>query len=104
MTGEISTLGEVISVGGIREKLTACKNHKINTVIVPFSNEKNFNKLPDQFKAGFKIYFVKNIDEVYRIAFTDEDLSDIRCVEVPDDLTLEIPMIDEPGNIENELF
>ena len=38
MTGEITTLGEVISIGGVREKLTACKNHNITQVILPLSN------------------------------------------------------------------
>ncbi len=41
MTGEITTLGEVISIGGVREKLTACKNHEINRVILPLSNRKH---------------------------------------------------------------
>jgi len=41
MTGEITTLGEVISIGGVREKLTACKNHEISRVILPLSNKKN---------------------------------------------------------------
>jgi ATP-dependent Lon protease len=50
MTGEISTLGEVISIGGVREKLTACKNHNISRVILPISNKRNVLKLPDEFK------------------------------------------------------
>lgn len=41
MTGEITTFGEVISIGGVREKLTACKNHKISRVILPLSNQRN---------------------------------------------------------------
>ena len=45
MTGEITTLGEVISIGGVREKLTACKNHQITRVILPLSNKKNVKKL-----------------------------------------------------------
>jgi ATP-dependent Lon protease len=39
MSGEVTTLGEVISIGGIREKLTACKNYNISTVILPISNK-----------------------------------------------------------------
>lgn len=58
MTGEITTLGEVISIGGVREKLTACKNHNINRVILPFSNKKHVKKLPEDFKKGFTIYYV----------------------------------------------
>lgn len=76
MTGEITTLGEVVSIGGVREKLTACKNHNITRVILPYSNKKHFEKLPSEFKEGFQIFFVKNISDVYRICFT-EDFSGI---------------------------
>jgi ATP-dependent Lon protease len=57
MTGEISTLGEVIAIGGVREKLTACKNHNITRAILPYSNKKEFEALPEEFKEGFTIYF-----------------------------------------------
>lgn len=72
MTGEISTLGEVIAIGGVREKLTACKNHNITRVILPYSNKKDFEKLPIEFKEGFEVFFCKNIEEVYRLCFTDD--------------------------------
>lgn len=62
MTGEITTLGEVISIGGVREKLTACKNHRINRVLLPLSNKKNVKKLPEEFKRGFTIFYVTNIE------------------------------------------
>jgi len=61
LTGEISTLGEVISIGGVREKLTACKNHNITRVVLPLSNKKHVSKLPEEFKDGFTIFYVKNI-------------------------------------------
>jgi len=61
MTGEITTLGEVISIGGVREKLTACKNHNITRIILPLSNKKNVKKLPEEFKRGFTVFYVTNI-------------------------------------------
>lgn len=73
MTGEITTLGEVISIGGVREKLTACKNHQINKVILPLSNRKNVAKLPDEFKRGFTIFYVREISQVYEICFNTEE-------------------------------
>ena len=73
MTGEITTLGEVISIGGVREKLTACKNHNITRVILPASNRKNVTKLPDEFKKGFTIYYVNSIRQLYSIAFPEGD-------------------------------
>lgn len=72
MTGEITTLGEVISIGGVREKLTACKNHQITRVILPLSNRKHVSKLPDEFKKGFTIFYVKNINQAYKICFDAE--------------------------------
>ena len=72
MTGEITTLGEVISIGGVREKLTACKNHQITRVILPLSNKKNVKKLPDEFKKGFTIFYVKNVDQLYNICFNQD--------------------------------
>jgi predicted ATP-dependent protease len=73
MTGEITTLGEVISIGGVREKLTACKNHQINKVILPLSNKKNVTKLPDEFKRGFTIFYVKDISQVFKVCFDTEE-------------------------------
>jgi len=75
MTGEITTLGEVITIGGVREKLTACKNHNISRVVLPLSNKKNVKKLPDEFKRGFTIYYVKNISQLYEIAFPKDEFN-----------------------------
>lgn len=75
MTGEITTLGEVISIGGVREKLTACKNHRINRVILPLSNKKNVKKLPEEFKKGFTVFYVTNIEQLYHICFELEPTS-----------------------------
>jgi len=75
MTGEITTLGEVITIGGVREKLTACKNHNITRVILPASNKKNVKKLPDEFKKGFTIYYVRDIKQLYAVCFADPDMS-----------------------------
>lgn len=74
MTGELTTLGEVISIGGVREKLTACKNHNISRVILPLSNKKHVTKLPEEFKKGFTIFYVKDISQVYKICFESEEM------------------------------
>jgi ATP-dependent Lon protease len=75
MTGEITTMGEVISIGGVREKLTACKNHRINRVVLPLSNRKNVKKLPEEFKKGFTIFYVTNIEQLFNICFKLEPTS-----------------------------
>eukprot|EP00352_Strombidinopsis_acuminata_P003031 CAMPEP_0176401526 /NCGR_PEP_ID=MMETSP0126-20121128/48504_1 /TAXON_ID=141414 ORGANISM="Strombidinopsis acuminatum, Strain SPMC142" /NCGR_SAMPLE_ID=MMETSP0126 /ASSEMBLY_ACC=CAM_ASM_000229 /LENGTH=180 /DNA_ID=CAMNT_0017778507 /DNA_START=2615 /DNA_END=3157 /DNA_ORIENTATION=+ len=78
MTGEISTLGEVISIGGVREKLTACKNHDITRVVLPISNKKHVKKLPDEFKKGFTIFYVNDIKDLYNVAFEDMTIDQLR--------------------------
>jgi ATP-dependent Lon protease len=71
LTGEITTLGEVISIGGVREKLTACKNHRISRVVLPESNKKHVKKLPDDFKKGFTIFYVRDVSQVHKICFNN---------------------------------
>ena len=97
MTGEITTLGEVISIGGVREKLTACKNYNINKVILPISNRKNVTKLPEEFKRGFTIFYVREISQVYKICFDTEEkaLRDGSSFEELRTLGIEIEQYDE---------
>jgi ATP-dependent Lon protease len=76
MTGELTTLGEVCAIGGVREKLTACKNHNITRVVLPLSNHKNVKKLPDEFKKDFTIFYVTNIAQLYEICFPEQGISD----------------------------
>lgn len=77
MTGEITTLGEVCTIGGVREKLTACKNHNITRAILPLSNKKHVKILPADFKKGFTIYYVTNIKQLHAVCFSDgQELTD----------------------------
>jgi len=77
MTGEITTLGEVVTIGGVREKLTACKNYNITRVILPVSNKKHVRKLPEEFKRGFTIFYVKSVEQVNAVAFPSEGQSTV---------------------------
>lgn len=97
MTGEITTLGEVISIGGVREKLTACKNHQITKVILPMSNRKNVVKLPEEFKRGFTIFYVKDIAQAYKICFDTEEsaMNDGSAFEGLRELGIEIEKYDD---------
>ena len=111
LTGEISTLGEVITIGGVREKLTACKNHGISQVVLPFSNRQDFEKLPAEFKSGFSVFFVKSVSEVFRVCFgeegdTLEDIERVDCEEaVPEGRALEVnDDVPLPKNKIEELF
>lgn len=69
MTGEINLEGMVLPVGGIREKLIAAERAGIKEVILPKDNDGDVANIPQEIKNRLKFHFVKNIDEVIKIAF-----------------------------------
>jgi ATP-dependent Lon protease len=68
MTGEITLRGEVLAVGGIKEKLLAAHRGGIKSVIIPSENEKDLKEIPDNIKADLIIKPVRWIDEVFTLA------------------------------------
>jgi ATP-dependent Lon protease len=68
MTGEITLRGEVLAIGGLKEKLLAAHRGGIKTVIIPHENERDLKEIPDNVKADLDIHPVKWIDEVLSIA------------------------------------
>ena len=68
MTGEITLRGEVLPIGGLKEKLLAARRGGIGTVIIPHENERDLQEVPDNIKENLDIRPVKWIDEVLAIA------------------------------------
>jgi ATP-dependent Lon protease len=68
MTGEITLRGEVLPIGGLKEKLLAARRGGIKTVIIPKENERDLQEVPDNIKADLEIVAVKWIDEVLALA------------------------------------
>ena len=68
MTGEITLRGQVLPIGGLKEKLLAAHRGGIKTVIIPHENERDLKEIPDNIKADLDIKAVKWIDEVLEIA------------------------------------
>lgn len=68
MTGEITLRGEVLRIGGLKEKLLAAHRGGIKTVIIPADNERDLKEIPDNIKEDLIIKPVKWIDEVLAIA------------------------------------
>ncbi|MEY3464436.1 MAG: hypothetical protein RL603_34 [Pseudomonadota bacterium] len=68
MTGEITLRGEVLPIGGLKEKLLAAHRGGIETVVIPVDNQKDLTEIPDNIKGNLKIKPVKWIDEVLEIA------------------------------------
>ena len=64
MTGEITLRGEVLPIGGLKEKLLAARRGGIKTAIIPRENERDLKEVPDNIKQDLDIIAVKWIDEV----------------------------------------
>ena len=72
MTGEITLRGEVLEIGGLKEKLLAALRGGIKEVLIPKDNEKDLAEIPDNVKKGLKITPVKFVDEVFAIALKNK--------------------------------
>ena len=68
MTGEITLRGEVLPIGGLKEKLLAAHRGGIKTVLIPQENARDLKEIPDNIKADIEVIPVKWIDEVLDIA------------------------------------
>ena len=68
MTGEITLRGEVLPIGGLKEKLLAARRGGIKTVVIPKENERDLKEVPDNIKGELEIIAVKWIDEVLSVA------------------------------------
>lgn len=71
MTGEITLRGEVLIVGGLKEKLLAALRGGIKTVIIPQENKKDLKELPKEVTEGLEIKPVKWIDEVFELVLAE---------------------------------
>ena len=93
MTGEITLRGEVLPIGGLKEKLLAARRGGIETVIIPHENERDLQEVPDNIKENLEIRPVKWIDEVLSIALErspeplsdDEYMKELSSISAPED-------------------
>jgi ATP-dependent Lon protease len=82
MTGEITLRGEVLPIGGLKEKLLAAHRGEIKTVLIPKENEKDLSEIPKNIKQKLEIIPVQWIDEVLQVALVKmpEPLDDADAV------------------------
>lgn len=69
MTGELTLTGQVLPVGGIREKIIAARRQKIKEVILPEANQGDYLELPDYLKEGMTVHFAEHYDQVFEVLF-----------------------------------
>lgn len=68
MTGELSLTGQVLPIGGLREKTVAAKRNKIKTIIIPKANERDLEEIPENVKNGITFIPVTKVQEVMNFA------------------------------------
>ena len=74
MTGEITLRGNVLPVGGVKEKLLAARRAKIKTVILPEPNERDLEDLPQEVRDDLTFIFVENVRQVFDAALREAKL------------------------------
>ncbi|MGO1431012.1 MAG: endopeptidase La [Halomonas sp.] len=69
MTGELTLTGQVLPVGGIREKVIAARRSDIFELILPDANKRDYQELPDYLKEGMTVHFAKRYRDVAEVVF-----------------------------------
>ena len=72
MTGEVTLTGQVLPIGGLKEKLLAAHRARLQKVIIPNDNKKDLVEIPQKILKDLEITTVKNVDEVLKIALVKE--------------------------------
>ena len=71
MTGEITLLGKVLPIGGLKEKVLAAMREGVEHVVVPEKNRHNFEAIPAHVRKKMKATFVSDYSEVFAVMFKD---------------------------------
>ena len=77
MTGEVTLRGNVLAIGGLKEKSISAHRSGIKTIIIPKENEKDLDEIPDLVKDNVKIVFASKVDDVLNIALVKEEVNHV---------------------------
>ncbi|MEE4376575.1 MAG: endopeptidase La [Candidatus Competibacteraceae bacterium] len=70
MTGELTLTGQVLPIGGVREKIIAARRNKITELLLPEANRGDYEELPDHISQGLVVHFVSHFREVAKLVFS----------------------------------
>ena len=78
MTGEITLRGNVLPIGGVKEKVTSAHRLGIKTIILPDHNQKDLEEIPDHIKKDLVFKFAKDMIDVIEIAIPEIKMGDVK--------------------------
>ena len=81
MTGEVTLRGEVLPIGGVKEKVLAARAAKISTIILPKLNERDLIDVPEPVKRDMEFHFVEHVSDVLEIALLSPGADQQKTVE-----------------------
>jgi ATP-dependent Lon protease len=70
MTGELTLTGEVLPIGGVREKVIAARRIRVMELILPEANRRDFDELPDHIREGVTVHFARHFKDVVKVVFS----------------------------------
>ena len=77
MTGEITLRGNVLAIGGLKEKSISAHRSGIKTIIIPKDNEKDLDEIPNLVKDNVKIVFASKVEDVLKVALVKDGVSHV---------------------------
>ncbi|MGD1816606.1 MAG: endopeptidase La [Pleomorphochaeta sp.] len=95
MTGELSLMGKVMPIGGLKEKVLAAKRNKIKEIIIPKQNKKDLDKLDEKVTKGIEFHLVDDVSQVLEIAFPNDKDAERPIVEKPESNNEQTKLISE---------
>jgi ATP-dependent Lon protease len=83
MTGELTLTGQVLPIGGVREKVLAAQRAGLKRVILPSENEHDLDELPQETREEMHFTLADNIDDVFAVAFASNDVAESQNERLP---------------------
>jgi len=78
MTGELTLRGEILRIGGLKEKSLAAYRAGVKTLILPKENQKDMVEIPDEIKRNVRFVFVETMDQVLKLALDKKPEGKVR--------------------------
>ncbi len=69
MTGELTLTGEVLPIGGLKEKIIAARRAGLKRIVIPTQNKKDYVELPEHLKENLEVFYAKTFQDVFKVAF-----------------------------------